>query len=71
MVTEKHMQAYFGWRIASVCCFTNFELNYLRLIFDLPMPSLIRDYQRVQISVALDEEEEYYVFCPVGFNGRL
>ena len=34
------------------------------------MPSLIWDYQQMQISVAIDEGEEYYVFRPVGFNGR-
>ena len=73
MVTEKQMQAYFGWRIATVCCFTNYELNYLHVLFaiDIPMQSLIRDYQRVQISVGLDADEEYYHFRPVGFNGRL
>ena len=29
IASEEQMIAYFGWRVASVCCFSNAELNYL------------------------------------------
>ena len=64
------MAAYFGWRVASVCCFSNDELNYLRVLFRLPVRSLVRDYQRAQIRVEIDEGEEYYEYDPVGDDGR-
>ena len=47
------MAAYFGWRVASVCCFSNDELNYLRVLFRLPLRSLV----------------EYYEYEPVGMMG--
>ena len=43
-----------------MCCFSNDELNYLRVLFRLPLRSLVRDYQRAQIRVKIDDGEEYY-----------
>ena len=70
-VTEDQLKFYFGWRISTICCFSNFELNYLQNLFALPMQSLVRDYQRVQLGVGVEDGEEYYEYLPVGFDGRL
>ena len=43
-----------------------FKLNYLWILFALPMQSLVRDYQRVQIGIAMDDGNEYYEFHPMG-----
>ena len=56
VASEEQIVAYFGWRVASVCCFSNAELNYLRVLFEIPLPSLVRDYQRAQLRVEVDEE---------------
>ena len=68
--SEEQMIAYFGWRVASVCCFSNAELNYLRVLFEIPLSSLVRDYQRAELRVSVDEEGEYYEYDPVGEDGR-
>ena len=70
IVSESQMTAYFGWRVASVCCFSNDELHYLRVLFGLPFQSLVRDYQWAQIRIEIDEGEDYYVYDPVGEDGR-
>ena len=64
------MTAYFGWRVASVCCFSNAELSYLQVLFELPLPSLIRDYQQARLQVEVDEGDDYYVYDPIGEDGR-
>ena len=68
--SEEQMVAYFGWRVASVCCFSNAELNYLRVLFEIPLSSLVRDYQRAELRVSVDEEGEYYEYDPVGDMGE-
>ena len=70
-VTEAQMQAYYVWCVASVCCFCNSELNYLRVLFELPMRSLVRDCQRAQVRTAFDKDIEYYAFDRVGDDGVL
>jgi hypothetical protein len=70
LVSEAQRAAYFGWRVASVCCFSNDEPNYLRVLFRLPVRSLVRDYQRAQIRVEIDDGEEYYEYDLVGDDGR-
>ena len=57
-VSAIQMEAYFGWRVATVRCFSNAELNCLRVLFQLPLPSLVRDYQHAQIRIILDGDGE-------------
>ena len=55
VVSESQMTAYFGWRVASICCFSNDELNNLRVF---PLQSSVRGYQRAQIQIEIDEGED-------------
>ena len=51
--------AYFGWREATVACFSNIEINNLQVIFRFPIQCLERDYQRVQLRIDCEGNDRF------------
>ena len=64
------MIAYFGWRVATYTCFTDLEMDYLQVIFRIPIYSLDRDYQHVQLRIDCEGNEKYYGYDAVGDDGE-
>ena len=53
-VSPIQMEAYFGWRVPTVGCFSNInaEVNYRRDLFQIPLRSRVRDYQHAQVHIS-------------------
>ena len=69
-VNGSQMIAYFGWRLSTYTCFTDLEMDYLQVVFQIPGYRLERDYQPVQLRIDCEGNEKYYGYDSVGDDGE-